>query len=348
MSILLCIENGDYNYWINSNTYYSMQNIEQFINYFFPDNLQINFIDNKDIKDNKNIKDKDTTNNTDTNKYNSKIYGIQLDDNTKLDNTKLNILICVENCNYHKHYKHYNKYGNFGNDKIQIYFYNHIDKCIITDKYIVIPVIYTQINYFLKYYKSYNNSINNYIINNIEPSIYTKFADKKFCLFASNNSFNSKNKDNIKSLLKSLGNCDTIDNYKHLISNKSCYHSIELLNLFNSYKFIFVCENSLGSGYITEKIFNCLFARCIPIYYGCNDIEKFIDKDCFINMNNINNINNMNNNDEYNENIIKNDILDLTNNETKFINKINANKIDNNYNDENYKDSLKIFIKKYV
>ena len=65
-------------------------------------------------------------------------------------------------------------------------------------------------------------------------------------------------------------------------------------------------------------------------------------------MNNINNINNMNNNDEYNENIIKNDILDLTNNETKFINKINANKIDNNYNDENYKDSLKIFIKKYV
>lgn len=328
MSISLFIENEDYNYWIKNNDYYSMQNIDKFINYFFPDNLQINFID-KDISDNK---------------YNAKICGIQLDDNIKLelDNTKLNILICVENCNYHKHYKHYNKYGNFGNDKIQIYFYNHIDKCIITDKYIAIPVIYTQINYFLKYYKSYNNSYNsnynNNIINNIEPSIYTKFIDKKFCLFASNNSFNSENKDKIKSLLKSLGNCDIIDDYKHLISNKSCYHSIELLNLFNSYKFIFVCENSLGSGYITEKIFNCLFARCIPIYYGCNDIENFIDKDCFINMNNMNN----------NENIIKNDILDLTNNETNFINKINANKIDKNYNDENYKDSLKTFIEKYV
>ena len=318
MNISLFIENEDYNYWIKNNDYYSMQNIDKFINYFFPDNLKINFID------------KDTT---DTNKYNSKIYGIQLDDNTKLDNTKLNILISVENCNQWTWYNHYNKYGNFGNDKIQIYFYNHIDKCIITDKYIAIPVIYTQINYFLKYY---NNTINN-----IEPSQYTKFEDKKFCLFASNNSFNSENKDKIKSLLKSLGNCDIIDDYKHLISNKSCYHSIELLNLFNNYKFVFVCENSVGTGYITEKIFNCLFARCIPIYYGCNDIEKFIDKYCFINMNNMNNMNN-------NENIIKNDILDLTNNETNFINKINANKIDNNYNDENYKDSLKTFIEKYV
>ena len=329
MSISLCIENGDYNYWINSNTYYSMQNIEQFINYFFPDNLKINFIDTKDIKDTTN-----NTDNTDTNKYNSKIYGIQLDDNTKLDNTKLNILISVENCNQWTWYNHYNKYCNFGNDKIQIYFYNHIDKCIITDKYIAIPVIYTQINYFLKYY---NNTINN-----IEPSKYTKFEDKKFCLFASNNSFNSENKDKIKSLLKSLGNCDIIDNFKNLISNKSCYHSVELLNLFNSYKFVFVCENSLGSGYITEKIFNCLFAKCIPIYYGCNDIEKFIDKDCFINMNNMNNINT---NDE---NTIKLEILDLINNENNFINKINTNKIDKNYNDENYKDSLKTFIEKYI
>ena len=272
MSINLNLVIEDLNYWITSDSYYSMQNINKFIKYFFPDNLKIEFNNNNDNNTNTNTNTNTNINNN-ANSNNTVIYGIQLDDNKKLDNSKLNILLCVENCNYHKHYNHYNKFGNFGNDKIQIYFYNHIDKCIFTDKYIAIPVIYVQINYFVKYY------------NIIEPSIYTNFNDKKFCLFASTNSFNIINKDNIKDKLKKIGECDTIDMYKNEIYNKSCYHSLELLNVFNKYKFVFICENSLGSGYITEKIFNCLFARCIPIYYGCSDIENFIDKDCFINMN---------------------------------------------------------------
>ena len=129
--------------------------------------------------------------------------------------------------------------------------------------------------------------------------------------------------------------------YKNKISNKSCYHSIELLNIFNKYKFVFVCENSLETGYITEKIFNCLFARCIPIYYGCSTIEKYIDKDCFINMNLDNEINN--------EiiNLKNNEIINLKNNELEYNNKITANKICKDYNDENYKDKLKEFVDKY-
>ena len=127
--------------------------------------------------------------------------------------------------------------------------------------------------------------------------------------------------------------------YKNEISNKSCYHSVELLNTFNKYKFVFVSENSLSSGYITEKIFNCLFARCIPIYYGCNDIENFIDKDCFINMN-------LNNNkDNYND--IINKINKIKDNEFEYNNIINNNKIYKNYNDENYKYKLKEFVYKY-
>jgi hypothetical protein len=310
------LPDGDYNYWIKSDNYYSMQNIDKFIKYFFPYNLQIKF---------------DTKNN------NTVIYGIQLDNDKNIDTTKLNILVCVENCNAHSWYKHYNKYGNFGNDKIQIYFYNHIDKCIFTDKYIAIPVIYTQINYFLKYY------------NTIEPSLYTKFTDKKFCLIATNASGgNNEIKHEIINELKILGECDTIDMYKNKISNKSCYHSIELLNVFNKYKFVFVCENSLSSGYITEKIFNCLFAKCIPIYYGCNEIDKFIDKDCFINMNLYSK---NNSNKDINEDIyfnIINKINKIKNNEIEYNNILNANKICKNYNDENYKDKLKEFIDNFL
>lgn len=310
------------NYFIKSNSYYSMQSQNKFIEYFFPNNLVLN-IDNN-IENNKN--------NTKT--YNSIIYDIQLDNNSSLDETKFNILICVENCNAHSHYKHYNKYNNFNNDKIRLYFYNHIYKCIITNTYMAIPVIYTQINYF----------INNYNI--IKPSLITKFNDKKFCLFVSNNKYNNINKNLIKKYLKNIDICENLDIYKKQIANKSCYHSEELLTIFNKYKFIFVAENSIDDGYITEKIFNCLFAKCIPIYLGSHKIDYFFNKDCFINGNIL--INYINNNNTINLEIIKKNIIDLNKNEEKFNEIITINKFNANYDDENYKDKLKIFINKYI
>lgn len=307
------LSNNIENYFVKSNSYYSMQSQKKFIEYFFPNNLVLN-IDNN-INNNKT--------------YNSIIYDIQLDNNSSLDETKFNILICVENCKGHSHYKHYNKYNNFNNDKIKLYFYNHIDKCIITNTYMSIPVIYTQINYF----------INNYNI--IKPLLMTKFNDKKFCLFVSNNKYNDINKNIIKKYLQNIGDCDNIDIYKKQIANKSCYHSEELLTIFNKYKFIFVAENSINDGYITEKIFNCLFAKCIPIYIGSKKIEYFFNKDCFINGNSI--IDNT-----INLNSITKHIIDLNKNEDKFNEIISINKINANYDDENYKNKLKIFIDKYI
>ena len=35
-------------------------------------------------------------------------------------------------------------------------------------------------------------------------------------------------------------------------------------------------------GYITEKLFDCLFAGCVPIYWGEPHIESLIPKNCFI------------------------------------------------------------------
>ena len=36
------------------------------------------------------------------------------------------------------------------------------------------------------------------------------------------------------------------------------------------------------SGYITEKLFDCLFAGCVPIYWGEPHIESLIPKSCYI------------------------------------------------------------------
>ena len=53
--------------------------------------------------------------------------------------------------------------------------------------------------------------------------------------------------------------------------------------VLEKYKFAICYENARDiPGYITEKIFDCLFAGCIPIYWGANNIIEHIPKECFI------------------------------------------------------------------
>lgn len=53
--------------------------------------------------------------------------------------------------------------------------------------------------------------------------------------------------------------------------------------VLEKYKFAICYENARDiSGYITEKIFDCLFAGCVPIYLGANNIIEHIPKECFI------------------------------------------------------------------
>lgn len=53
--------------------------------------------------------------------------------------------------------------------------------------------------------------------------------------------------------------------------------------VLEKYKFAICYENARDiSGYITEKIFDCFFARCVPIYWGADNITKHIPKECFI------------------------------------------------------------------
>ncbi len=48
-------------------------------------------------------------------------------------------------------------------------------------------------------------------------------------------------------------------------------------------KFCICFENARDiRGYLTEKIFDCFFAGCIPIYWGEPNVEQWIPKECFI------------------------------------------------------------------
>ena len=53
--------------------------------------------------------------------------------------------------------------------------------------------------------------------------------------------------------------------------------------VLENYRFAICYENARDiPGYITEKIFDCFFAGCVPIYWGADNITNFIPKECFI------------------------------------------------------------------
>lgn len=59
--------------------------------------------------------------------------------------------------------------------------------------------------------------------------------------------------------------------------------SREKMSLLQHYKFCFCFENCrFMDGWITERIFECFQCGTIPIYWGAEDITKYIPKSCFI------------------------------------------------------------------
>ena len=57
----------------------------------------------------------------------------------------------------------------------------------------------------------------------------------------------------------------------------------EKISVLENYRFCFCYENTTTySGYISEKIFGCFAAGCVPIYWGAPNIEKYVPADCYI------------------------------------------------------------------
>ncbi|MDC7704764.1 glycosyltransferase family 10 domain-containing protein [Vogesella indigofera] len=55
------------------------------------------------------------------------------------------------------------------------------------------------------------------------------------------------------------------------------------IKTLRNFKYSICYENIYGyNGYITEKIFDCFFAGCIPIYWGAPDIDQYIPANCYI------------------------------------------------------------------
>jgi hypothetical protein len=101
------------------------------------------------------------------------------------------------------------------------------------------------------------------------------FLNKKFNLFDLYGRYWSK--DDIQSWIRY---------FKFFINNNFCSkgeYNGNKLELLGNYRYALAFENySNSTSYISEKIFECLRAGCVPLYYGCENITDYIPKDCFI------------------------------------------------------------------
>lgn len=55
-------------------------------------------------------------------------------------------------------------------------------------------------------------------------------------------------------------------------------------DILSGYTFAVCFENMALSGWVTEKIFDCLLVGTVPIYLGAPDIERWVSASCFIDM----------------------------------------------------------------
>lgn len=67
----------------------------------------------------------------------------------------------------------------------------------------------------------------------------------------------------------------TLKNYRGSVSDK---HEV-----MRHYKFCICYENTKDmDGYISEKIFDCFFSLCVPVYWGAGNIAQYIPENCYI------------------------------------------------------------------
>ena len=173
---------------------------------------------------------------------------------------------------------------------------------------------------------NFNNSMN--ILNKCRNNLCNK---ENFCLFMVANTnvgkgakirielFNKLNKyKKVHSAGRSLNNGYKV---KAGFENK-----IEFLK---KYKFCISFENLSEPDYISEKIWEPLIAGAIPIYYGADNIYLYFNKNNFINYKEFNNL------DE-----LVNFIIDVDNDDSKYMSYFNDTPIINQKNYNNILDQI--------
>ncbi len=173
--------------------------------------------------------------------------------------------------------------------------------------------------------RNYNNFINiplfiaylytNNFVNKLENiKIRENIPNKGVCAIISNKNGYIRNKF-LEKLEKKI-NIDYLGDYKNNCPKLLApYNSQEFIDFVSDYKFIVTMENSREDTYITEKIINGFNSQIIPIYWGSNKIYNYFNPERFLAL--------INQNDDLDMDNIINKIIDINNNDNKWLDIVN-------------------------
>ena len=139
---------------------------------------------------------------------------------------------------------------------------NHSSKNVITIPYMLTPILYRNVDLNVL----------------IKPRKLTKNKNK-FCLFAVSNPNNEERNNFFQKLgeYKKVDSCGKVlNNLGHRCPGET-HLSPEFLEFISDYKFMICFENSSLPNYLTEKLYNAYSNGTIPIYWGCSNIEEYIN-----------------------------------------------------------------------
>lgn len=125
-------------------------------------------------------------------------------------------------------------------------------------------------------------------LNSIERSV--SFDEKKNCALIAGNKKSSHKSELYSERVKTIKFFEKLktfqlDLYGSGWNGYNCWKGqvASKWDTLCEYKFCVCYENMQDqNGYITEKIFDCFVAKCVPIYWGATNIEDYIPSDCFI------------------------------------------------------------------
>lgn len=75
-----------------------------------------------------------------------------------------------------------------------------------------------------------------------------------------------------------LGKAQRFPSWRGTVTSKNA--------VMRQYRFAIAYENAVFPGYLTEKIFDALFAGCIPVYMGDPEVSKYVPAETFIDLRN--------------------------------------------------------------
>jgi hypothetical protein len=118
--------------------------------------------------------------------------------------------------------------------------------------------------------------------NFITPRKYT-LPRSKFCLFSVTN---GAAQDRVK-FFTELTNYKKVDSCGKFMNNlgyncPGTYESKEYHDFISQYKFMICFENSSVKNYLTEKLINAYKCGTIPIYWGCTNLEEYVNMDAIL------------------------------------------------------------------